>query len=322
MKIISFGVMEVEHPYIDAWGNANKVEVEKVSKVLTEKTVHLAEGFDGLTSQGITPVSESVYAALESFGIRHIAVRQVGMDNQDFEAAKRHNIAITNVPVYSPRAIAEMGLTHAMYLLRNIGEYRARMQAGDFRWNADTLSSEIFTKTVGLIGAGNIGAATAQIYSALGAHVLTYDVAYDPALEPYVTYADLNTVLKESDIVSLHVPLLPATKHIIDAKAISCMKDGAILINMSRGALIDTQALIDALKSHKLAGAGLDCLEDEAGFFGKQVDPSTLPKGYQELVAMPQVIMTPHVAFFTQLAVKNTVEIALNKTKAFIEQRS
>ena len=132
-------------------------------------------------------------------------------------------------------------------------------------------------------------------------------------------YVDFETVLKESDILSLHVPLLPSTEKMIDAAAIAKMKDNAILINMARGGLVDTQALIDALNSGRLGGAGLDTLADETTYFGKQVDAEEVPDDYHELEEMPNVVITPHVAFFTNVAVRNMVRISLDDVVAVIK---
>lgn len=318
MKILCYGTLAVEEPYAQAWGKQHGVDVETTSQTLSSATVDLAKGYDGISTKGIVPVTADVYQKLAQFGIKQLAIRQVGVDNQDVAAATQNGITLTNVASYSPRAIAEMGVTQAMSLLRHIGVYQDRMANGDFTWDASTISTEIFNCTVGLIGAGHIGSATAQIYSALGAKVLTYDPAYDAALEPFTTYTDLQTILKEADIVSLHTPLLPTTKHIIDAAALKQMKTNAILINMSRGELVDTSALITALKDHEIAGAGLDTLANEVDFFTQKKPYAETPQDFQELNAMPNVIITPHVAFFTKLAVKNGLEIALNDAQTII----
>ena len=192
-----------------------------------------------------------------------------------------------------------------MYLLRQVGIYYNRMNHGNFNFEERTLSREIFNCTIGLIGGGHIGGATAQIYSSLGAKVLLFDPYYDAALEPFVEYTDLDTIFKKSDIISLHTPLLPSTTNIINSESISKMEKQPILINMARGGLVDTSALIDALKSGKISGAGLDTLANEAEFFGKEhIKESDLPDDYKELVNMDNVLITPHVAFFTKLAVK------------------
>lgn len=318
MKIFCYAVSPLEKPYVTAWAKTNQVEVAMTEAELSAQNVALAKGYDGVSSEGITPVTEAVYAAFETYGIHQLAIRQVGVDNQDLPAAKKHGVTLTNVAAYSPRAIAEMGVTQAMYLLRKVGIYQQRMANGDFTWDESTISTEIFNCTVGLVGVGHIGGATAQIYQALGAKVLAYDLAYDASLEPYVTYTDLDTVLQQADIISLHTPLFPSTKNMISTAQFKQMKSTALLINVARGELVDTPALIKALQTHEIAGAGLDTLADELTFFGKRQQPSQLPADYQTLQKMPNVLMTPHVAFFTKLAIKNSMEIALNDAKALI----
>lgn len=319
MKIFCYAVSKLEEPYVINWAKKNNVEVKMIEDELSSKNADLAKGFDGVSSEGITPVDESVYETFEKFGIHQLAIRQVGVDNQDLEAAKKHGVSITNVAAYSPRAIAEMGVTQAMYLLRNIGVYQNRMDQGDFTWDKSTISTEIFNCTIGLVGVGHIGSATAQIYRALGAKVLAYDLAYDASLEPFVTYTDLDTVLSQSDIISLHTPLLPSTKNMISTDQFKKMKSNAILINVARGELVDTKALIDALQSKEIAAAGLDTLADEIQFFGEHKEAAELPEDYKILRKMPNVLITPHIAFFTKLAIRNSMEIALDDAKNLIE---
>ena len=176
--------------------------------------------------------------AVWQYGITQLAIRQVGVDNQDLAAAKKNGIKITNVAAYSPRAIAELGVTDAMYLLRKIGIYQDRMAHGDFTYDESTISTEIFNCTVGIIGAGHIGGASAHLYSALGAKVLACDPVYDASLEPYLTYTDFDTILAESDIISLHTPLLASTENMIDKTAFDKMKKKPILVNVARGGLV------------------------------------------------------------------------------------
>lgn len=322
MKIIMYSTHEHERDAVKAWEQATGNTVKMVAEPLSMATVALARDYDGVTTQQTASLgAPGVYEQLAAFGIKQIATRTVGYDMIDLAAAKQAGLTITNVPVYSPRAIAEMGVAQAMYLLRNIGRFNARMAQADFRWSADLMAKEIFSCTVGLIGAGHIGGATAQIYQALGARVIAADPARSPEWEPFMEYVDLDTVLKESDIISLHAPLLPTTKGMIDAAAFDKMKDSAILINMARGGLVDTPALIAALKAGKLGAAGLDTLADETTYFGQKVRPDQVPEDFKELAAMPNVVVTPHVAFFTNVAVRNMVQIALNDVVAVASGR-
>ncbi|WP_294759439.1 D-2-hydroxyacid dehydrogenase [uncultured Lactobacillus sp.] len=318
MKIICYGVIKMEEKIIENWAQKNQVEVKIVHDDLSADNAGLAQGFDGVSSEGNLPVGASVYEKFKQFGIKQLSVRQVGVDNQDLAAAKKNGIKITNVAAYSPRAIAELGVTDAMYLLRKIGIYQDRMDHGDFTYDKSTISTEIFNCTVGIIGAGHIGGASAHLYSALGAKVLAYDPVYDASLEPYLTYTNFDTILAKSDIISLHTPLLASTENMIDKTAFDKMKKKPILINVARGGLVDTQALIAALKNGQISAAALDTLADETDFYDKKNMLNSLPEDYKELKAMPQVLITPHIAFFTELAVKNSIEIALNDAKTII----
>lgn len=315
MKVLMYGTHPYEKPYAEKWAQQTQTELRMVDEPLNDETVELAKDFDAITVlQTASMGSPAVYEKLASFGIKQISCRMVGVDMVDLDAAKANHLIVTNVASYSPRAIAEMGVAQAMYLLRRIGIFDARMnQNHDFSWNETLISNEIYNCTVGLIGAGHIGTATAQIYKALGARVIVNDIAYDPALEPFAEYVDRETIFKEADIISLHTPLLPSTRGMIGEKELKKMKKTAYLINMARGALIDTTALIKALKDGEIAGAGLDTLADETTFFGQtNVAEKDVPADYKELAAMPNVVITPHVAFFTQTAARNMVQIASN----------
>ncbi|WP_295745825.1 D-2-hydroxyacid dehydrogenase [uncultured Limosilactobacillus sp.] len=316
MKIIMYNVrQDTEERFVHEWEQETGNEVKIVHEPLSADNVNLMKGCDGLDILQTMPIGdEAVYKQIADMGIKQITCRMVGINMINLDACKKYNLKVTHVPVYSPRAIAEMGVTHAMYLLRRIGEYRYAMDHNaDFSWPANLMSNEIFNLTVGLIGLGNIGSATAQIYKALGAKVIAFDPSYNPADEPFVNYVDsADEVIKNADILSLHVPLLPSTKGMIGAEQLKMMKNSAYLINMSRGGLVDTEALIQALKNHEIAGAGLDTLADETTYFGKKVTPADVPEDYKELAAMPNVTITPHAAFFTETAVRNMVRIGLN----------
>lgn len=320
MKLIMYSVRDAENPYIEAWSKKTGNEVKMVTEPLNADTVKLAEGYDGISLQQTTKLGdEQLYEQLAAMGIKQLAARMVGVDIFDFDACKANGIIVTNVPIYSPRAIAEMGVTQAMYLLRRIGEFEQRMSHGDFRWSDDLISNEIYNLTVGIVGLGNIGGATAQIYKALGAKVLAYDPSYNVEYEPYVEYTDFDTVVKNADILSLHTPLLPSTENMIAAPQFKMMKDNAYLINMARGKLVNTADLISALENKEIAGAGLDTLADETSFFGKQVSPDQIPDDYKKLAAMPNVLITPHVAFLTETSIRNMVEISLNDAVTILE---
>ncbi|WP_236165154.1 NAD(P)-dependent oxidoreductase, partial [Lactobacillus delbrueckii] len=252
---------------------------------------------------------------------------KVGADNIDLEAAAKYGITVANVPAYSPRAIAENGLTGAMYLLRKWGYYHRKMRRGDFTRSTELMSYEIFNQTVGIVGLGRIGAAAAEMYHALGARVIGYDPVYNASLEPFLDFVDFETLIKESDIVQVHIPLTPENKGMLSANEFAKMKDDAILVNQSRGELVDTAALIVALKYHEIGGAALDVLEGEEKIFGRKFeDVGSLPDEYTELINLPNVVMSPHSAYYTKMAVKNMffqsmtdIERTLSGKKAFFK---
>lgn len=312
MKIIMYSVIDVEKPYITAWEKKTGNQVTQVTEDLTVDTVDLAKGYDGLDMQQTIPTKDPIiYEKLESFGIKQITARMVGFEMLDLDLATKHHLKVTNIAAYSPRAIAEMGVTQAMYLIRQVGIFRERMSQGKFTWGK-YMSTEIHDLTVGIIGAGHIGGASAQIYTALGAKVLANDPVHNVELSPYLEYTDLDTLLAQSDIVSIHTPLKDDTENMINADVFKKMKSNAYFLNMARGGLVVTQDLIDALKTGEIAGAGLDTIADENLFFEHDVALDQIPADYQELNAMDNVIITPHSAFFTNTAIKNIVEIGLN----------
>ncbi|MDO4902785.1 MAG: D-2-hydroxyacid dehydrogenase [Limosilactobacillus sp.] len=313
MKITVYSVASAEMPYFEKWIDEHDVDVELIHEPLSIDNLAKAEGSFGIcVNQPGKLGDDDFYKTAHEMGIKVIGVRSAGVDFIDFAAAKKYDIAVTNVPIYSPRAIAEMGLTQALSLLRRIGEYQAEMAKGKFSLDPALLSNEIFNLTVGVIGMGNIGAETARLYRALGAKVVAYNRSPKVELESIAEFKDLDDVIAESDILSLHLPMTPQTANMIGAAQLKAMKKNAILINMGRGGLVDTAALIDALKQGEIAGAGLDTITNEELYFRKNTPEAQVQDDYKELVAMPNVIITPHVAFFTSTAVKNMVHIGMN----------
>lgn len=315
MKIAMYNVAPIEVDHINEWVAKNHVEVVTTDKPLTAETVSLAEGCTSVSLKPLGPIAEEeVYKKLHEYGVKCIGLRIVGFNTINFDYTKKYDLLVTNVPVYSPRAIAEMTVTQAMYLLRKIGIFKYRMDHDhDFTWPADMISNEIYNLTVGLIGVGHIGSAVAQIFSAMGAKVIAYDVAYNPEFEPFLTYTDFDTVLKEADIVSLHTPLFPSTEKMIGEAQFKEMKNSAYLINCARGELVDTEALTKALQSGEIAGAGLDTLAGESSYFShKGISDDEIPEDFKTLSKMPNVVITPHSAFYTTTSIRNMVQMCLD----------
>ena len=310
MKVLMYDISPDEQVFVKEWQKKHPTDnIQTTDQPLNSKTVDQAKGFEAVAVKQVTNIDdEAIYQKLHSFGIKHLALRIVGFNIVNFKYADQYQLQITHVPAYSPRAITENGLTAAMYLLRNWGYYQKQERELNFTRPQKLMSDEIYNQIVGIIGLGRIGGASAEIYHALGAHVIGFDPVPNAALEPFVDYVDFDTVIKNADILSLHTPLDETTKAMIGEKQFKQMKNSAILINQARGPLVYTDALITALKEHEIAGAGLDVLTSEAQFFMQKFDHlDQLPADYQELSKMPNVVITPHSAYYTKTAVKNMV---------------
>lgn len=308
-----YNVRPDEQKPLDGWVKQNGVQVDTNSVPLNADTVDLAKGYDGIVIQQHGSVSDpTIYEKLHSFGIKQITLRITGYEIIDLDQAKQNDLVVTNVPAYSPRSVSELVLADVMSLLRHIGEVGEREKHGDFSWKG-VEAREIHTLTVGIIGAGKIGSAVARIFGALGATVIAADPIHRPELNDTLTYVDHETVFKTADIVTMHTPLTDETNQMINADVFKQMKPSAIFINASRGQVVDTGALVNALENQEISAAAIDTFEREntivgQDLSGKQIENDNLKK----LLAMPNVNVTPHIGFYTEVAVQNMVEIALN----------
>lgn len=320
MRIIMFSVREDEKPAIQEWEERNEIEIVPVSGDLSLETIDLVEGFDGVCIQQRTELKdERVYKKLSDFNIKQLSLRTAGYDILDRDLANHYKLKITNVPAYSPRSVAELVVTQVMRLIRNFPLIEASMAQGDFRWSG-RVAREVHTLTIGIIGAGNIGGTTARLFNALGANVIAYDPVIRDELKAVLTYkVAMEDVLEKADVVSLHVPLDQTTINLIDTEAFDQMKKGAYLINAARGPVVDTDALVAALESGHLAGAALDTLANEQYFFNQDLRIQGLPdEDLKRLMKMDNVLITPHIGFYTTEAVQNMVDSALDSAASII----
>lgn len=313
MKLIDYGVRDDEKVYIEEWSKENSTEVKIVQELLTPETVKLAKGFDGIVAYQQLPYDPIVFDKMNEYGIHVISLRNVGVDNVPFDALKKNNIKLTNVPSYSPEAIAEYSVTGLMSLLRNMKHMIRKVDKYDFEWAPD-IGRELNQLTVGVAGTGRIGRAAIKIYEGFGAKVIAFDKYHNEDLEKRGMYVDtLDELLKQSDVVTLHLPSLGKGNTVINANSISEMKDNAIVVNTGRGDLINTQDLYDAVAEGKLYGAVLDVYENEVGIFNTdRTDQELEDKLLEKLIQSPRIILTPHIAFYTTKAVKNMATISLN----------
>ena len=307
-------------PYDKIWfGELNtKYDIEYFESKLNEKTAVLANGFDGVIAFVNDEINAKAIDVLYDGGVKVIAMRCAGYNNVDMKAAL-NRIRIVRVPAYSPHAVAEH--TMALLLTLNRKIHRAYIRTRDFNFSLTGLMGfDLYGKAVGVIGTGKIGKVFIDICKGFGMKVLAYDPY--PSDIPDVKYVDLDTLLSESDIISLHCPLTEETKHILDEDAFSKIKHGAVVINTSRGELIDSHALLKALNNETLFGAALDVYEEESDFFFEDFS-NTIVKDdtLSLLMSRPNTIITSHQGFFTREAMQKIAEITLQNLDDFFEGR-
>ncbi len=268
-------------------------------------------------------VNKQVIAVLAQKGVKVIALRCAGFNNVDLDAAKAHHIKVCRVPAYSPEAVAEHALAMILTLNRKTHKAYNRVREQNFSLHG-LLGFTMKGKTVGVIGTGHIGAEFCKIMQGMGCQVIAYDVNQSPHLiQKGVQYLPLNEVLKQSDIVSLHCPLMPQTHHLINAKTLATMKKGAMLINTSRGGLIDTPAVIEALKEQQLGYLGIDVYEQEEKIFFRDLSENIIADDtLQLLMSFPNVLVTAHQAFFTKEALEQITDVTLNNVHQLLHNKN
>lgn len=286
---------------------------------LTRETAALAAGHEAVCAFVNDRLDRLALHVLRESGVRLIALRSAGYNHVDLAAAADLGLPIVRVPEYSPYAVAEHAVGLVLALNRKIHRAYARVREWNFSLDG-LVGFDLHDKTVGLIGTGRIGRAAAQIFHGFGCRMLAHDMRPDPALVARlgVRYVDLAEIYRESHIISLHVPLTPATRHLIDASALSGMKPGVTIINTGRGALIDSRALIGALKTGHVGAAGLDVYEEEEGVFFRDLSNTVLQDDVlARLLTFPTVLVTSHQAFLTREALANIASTTLSNITAF-----
>ena len=284
---------------------------------LTADTAKLATGFPAVCVFVNDQLNAEVLQLLHKNGTQLIALRSAGFNHVDLAAAERLGLTIVRVPAYSPYAVAE----HALALIQGLNRklYRAynRVREGNFSLEG-LLGFDLHAKTVGVIGTGKIGMIFANIMNSLGCNVLLYDPYPNQTLANNMRYVSLAELYAESDIISLHCPLTPETHHMINHQVLAQMKNGVMLINTSRGKLVDTKAVISALKSGKIGNLGLDVYEEEGDLFFDDLSNQVIHDDvFMRLLTFPNVLITGHQGFFTKEALTNIAQITLTNITAY-----
>ena len=317
MNVAIFSAKKYDREFLNA-ANGSLHKLRFFEPHLNEETVSLAAGFEAVGVFVNDHVNAAVIAKLRSLGVRLIALRCAGYNNVDLAAAKKHGVAVVRVPAYSPYAVAEHTIALMLALNRKLHRAYNRVREGNFALDG-LLGFDMHGKTVGVIGTGQIGTVVAQILTRFGCPTLAFDPFPSATCRSLgVRYVELNELLAQSDIIALHCPLTPENKYMIDARALEKMKPGVMLINTSRGALLDTLSIIEALKSGKIGYLGLDVYEEEEQIFFEDRSGLILSDDvFARLLTFPNVIITGHQAFFTREALLNIAATTIDNITKF-----
>lgn len=292
-------------------------EITMVGDNLMPETAYLAEGYEGVALFVNDNANKETIETLASYGVKYIATRAAGYNNIDLETCKRLGIKVANVPGYSPNSVSEITVGLTLSMTRKINTVITKSRVQDFGLEG-LIGTEIRNLTVGVIGTGKIGFNVIKAFHGFGCKIIANDVYENDLVKEYAEYKSLDELYAESDIVTLHCPLLADNYHMINDEVIGKMKDNVIIINVARGGLVDAEALIRGLKSGKIQGLALDTYENESGIFhfnymNKVIEDDTLVK----LLQYPNVIITPHYAFYTDESVRNITNTTLLNFQEF-----
>ena len=318
MKVAFFDTKPYDRPAFEKYGAAADITFKFFEAKLNEDTAELARGYDGVCAFVNDTVSAPVIDKLAEMGVRVLALRCAGFNNVDMRYAYGR-LHVLRVPAYSPYAVAEHAMALLLTSIRRI--HKAYIRSRDFNFSLAGLTGfDLHGKTVGVIGTGRIGRVFIDICRGFGMRVLCYDKFPAPGLADgdRIRYVDLPELYRESDIISLHCPLTPETHHLINAESLAACKKGVVLLNTSRGALVDAEALLSAIKARQVGAACLDVYEEESDLFfednsGHILEDDTLAR----LISMPNVIVTSHQAFLTEEALENIAETTVCNISEF-----
>ena len=308
-KVAFFDTKAYDKPSFEQYGNQHDIRFRFLETKLNEDTVDLAKGCDAVCVFVNDTVNAAVIDKLYEYGVKIIALRSAGYNNVDLRSAYG-KIHVVHVPAYSPYAVAEHAMALLLTSVRRI--HKAYNRTREFNFSLNGLTGfDLHGKTAGVIGTGKIGRIFIDICRGFGMKVIAYDLF--PAMDSGIEYVPLETLFEQSDIISLHCPLTDDTRHMINAAAIEKMKKGVVIVNTSRGGLIDAEALLEGIKARKIGAACLDVYEEEADIFFEDRSGHILNDDLlSRLISMPNVIVTSHQAFLTEEALNNIAETTVN----------
>jgi D-lactate dehydrogenase len=312
MKVAVFSTKAYDRQFLEAANSPKQHDLVFFEPRLNQDTAILAAGFPAVCVFVHDQMDAPTLELLASRGTRLVVLRCAGFNNVDLKAAANLGITVVRVPAYSPYGVAEHAVGLILSLNRKIHRAYNRVREGNFSLDG-LLGFNLNGRTVGIIGTGKIGLILGQIMKGFGCHLLAYDVYHNPDMAALGgKYVELPELFAKSDIISLHCPLTPETHHFINTEAIAQMKPGVMLINTSRGGLIDTQAVIEGLKTRQLGSLGVDVYEQESELFFEDWSGHIIQDDvFQRLTTFPNVLITGHQAFFTEEALRNIADTTL-----------
>ncbi|OUD36852.1 2-hydroxyacid dehydrogenase [Flavobacterium sp. FPG59] len=318
MKIAIFSTKYYEREYLDKFNVDGKHQLTYFETPLNAETVSVVKDFNAVCIQLTDKLDANVIDQLAKANIKLIDLRSAGYDNVDLEAAAKHNIKVMRVPAYSPQAIAEHATALILTLDRKTHKAYNRVRENNFSLQ-NLMGFNLFEKTVGVVGTGKIGTAFCQIMLGFGCKVIANDILPSKSLiEKGVKYVSFEKLLEQSDIISIHCPLTPKTRHLFNNVTFSKIKKGTMIINTSRGAIINTKDAIKALKKAQIGYLGIDVYEGEENLFFKDLSDKIIKDDQIErLISFNNVLITPHQAFFTKEALDEIARVTISNFNSF-----
>lgn len=319
MRLALFGTRAYDQEGFERANLETRHDLLFLEPRLTQDTAKLAEGCPAVCSFVNDRLDQATISILHNAGVRLIALRCAGYNHVDLAAATALGLRVTRVPEYSPHAVAEHAVALVLSLNRRIHRAHARVREGNFSLEG-LVGFDLHGKTVGILGMGRIGQAAARIFAGFGCKILAADQKPEASLqqEGWLRYVQPEDIFRSADIISLHLPLTPATRHIVSHAALNMMKPSTLLVNTGRGALIDSVALIRALKAHQIGGAALDVYEEEEQMFFQDMSNDGIPDDVlARLLTFPNVLITAHQGFLTHEALQQIAKTTLQSVSAF-----
>jgi D-lactate dehydrogenase len=311
-KLIFMGANAQERLFIEKWAEQQGLSVVIECDNLTSANVDKTKGFEGVCFYPSPEMmtDEKLYHKLQQNGIKVLSIKSTGVDGINFAFAKKYDLTVTNVPAYSPTSVGHFAIMLMFMLLRYVPDYLCESH------RKQDMGKELSDVTIGILGTGRIGSLVAEHLVAMGAKVIVHDRHKSPSLVGKVTYVTFETLIRCSDLISIHIPALSSNYHLFSRSVFEQMKLGAMLVNTARGAIVDTEALIAFLENGKLGGVALDAIEDEAAYFATGWRKNPL---VQRLQGFSNVVLTPHIAYYTELAVREIVETSLDNALVIVK---